>query len=83
MMGQHAVAIVGEVEASPLLERATQATREDLLHLEAAVAARVLPSVLDLSAAGMPLRCGARTVVALPLDLRRFVRAMARHLCFN
>ncbi len=83
MMGRRAAVIEGQVHISPLLARANDATREDLLRLEAAVAAEVLPAVLDPLAAGLLLRCGERTVVARPLDLRRFVRAMARRLCFN
>ena len=83
MAGQGAAVVGSETDFSQLVARARQATRADLARLEASVAVRVLPAAADVDGDGLALRYGGRTVLARPLNTRRFVLAMARHLCFN
>jgi hypothetical protein len=83
MAAQQAAMVGTEMEVSDLVARARQATRADLIQLEASVAVQVLSGAADPEGAGLPLRYGDRTVFARPLNTRRFVLAMARHLCFN
>lgn len=75
------------LEQEPILGAATARLRpldhETLNRMEAGLAASVLPACVDTQAAAVRLRAAGRTIVALPIDTRRFVRAMARHLCMN
>jgi len=83
MAGQAAAAMNEQSVENPVLERAFWASRQDFARLEAQVAAGVLPAAVDPDAEGLAIPCAAGVIVARPLDLRRFVRAMARHMCFN
>ncbi len=59
------------------------ARARDFERLENAIADRVLGQVVDPRARPVHLRYRGRNVIALPLDTRRFVQAMARHLSLN
>ena len=83
MAGQAAVEMNDQSVENPVLERAFWAGRRDFARLEARVAACALPGAVDLGAEGLAIPCAGGVIVARPLDLRRFVRAMARHICFN
>lgn len=65
------------------LEGVRRATHEDFDRLEADVASDVISQALadDAPTVKIPFRGGY--VLARPLDTRRFVRAMARHISFN
>lgn len=67
----------------PLLERLEKVTREDLQRMEAQVASEVALQAMDESRPAVKLRHAGRTIVAQPIDTRRFVLAMAPHVCFN
>jgi hypothetical protein len=70
-----------------ILEREERAVvpacSRDFERLENTIADEVMARAADPRA--MPVRLGyrGRTILALPLDTRRFVRAMARHLSMN
>lgn len=66
-----------------LPRRCRQASREELERLESGVSAQVLLSSADESRKPVPLRYMGRTILAQPLDTRRFIREMAVHICFN
>ena len=51
--------------------------------MEAGIAAHVLPLAIDPASGPVRVRFGARTMVLVPLDTRRFVQVMARHMSFN
>ncbi|HNX18979.1 MAG TPA: hypothetical protein PKG80_01775 [Acidobacteriota bacterium] len=76
-------------QQAALLERAEPlatvrcATHEETLRLEAEVAVQVLPLCARRGEAPVRIRFAGQTIVATPLDTRRFVRAMARFLSFN
>lgn len=59
------------------------ARARDFERLENAIADRVLPAAVDHHARPVRIPYRGRTILALPLDTRRFVRAMARHLSMN
>lgn len=75
------------LEQEPILGAAIARLRpvghEELDRMEAGLAASILPACVDPQSAAVRLRAGGRTIVALPIDARRFVRAMARHLSMN
>ncbi len=83
MIAQAAALLVSEPESGSLSFEAPRATSADFSRLEERIAQRVLPLAADLEAAPVRLRVGSREIVAIPIDTRRFVRAMARHICFN
>jgi hypothetical protein len=66
-----------------LPERWTRVTSRELCDLETRIAARVLPVSADFTEEPVRLRFGQRTLVVVPLDTRRFVYAMARHISLN
>lgn len=80
MTGQHA--LLAHPEELVPTARPT-ATHHDFEEMEAQIASRVLPLAADLEAAPVQLTFRGQTVVALPMDTRRFVRLMARHLSMN
>ena len=67
----------------PLAERCKPASREDLEQLENGVSAQVLLASLDANAAPVSIRYKGRTILARPLDTRRFVQEMAAFISFN
>jgi len=69
--------------AGVLPQRCRQASREELERLESGVSAQVLLSAADESRKPVLLRYMGRTILAQPLDTRRFIREMAVHICFN
>ncbi len=70
-------------DLSPVTERCIEVTRKDLEHLEAGIAEEVLPACVDETQEPVKLRCMGRTIMAQPLDTRRFVRVMARYTSLN
>jgi hypothetical protein len=66
-----------------LPERWTRITSNEIRTLESRIAARVLPVSADPAGEPVHLRFGERTLIVLPLDTRRFVQAMARHISLN
>ena len=82
MIGQ-AMLLERRTDLAATLERFVPVDSERLVRLESSIAARVLPASIDAAGTAVRLRCGARTIVALPIDTRRFVRAMACHISFN
>lgn len=58
-------------------------TRADLLQQEAAVARLALDASVIEDAEPVLVRFRGRTIAAKPLDLRRFIRAMAPHVSMN
>lgn len=75
------------VEDTPHLdtlpERCRVASREDLERLESGVSASVLLAAADESRPPVKIRYMGRTILAQPMDTRRFVREMAAYICFN
>ncbi|MFN7964179.1 MAG: hypothetical protein U0V87_00615 [Acidobacteriota bacterium] len=67
----------------PLLERLEKVTREDLQRMEATVTSQVAMQAIDDSRPAVKLHHAGRTIVLQPIDTRRFVLAMAPHVCFN
>lgn len=72
-----------EPHLDTLPERCRVASREDLERLESGVSASVLLAAADESQAPVRIRYMGRTILAQPMDTRRFVREMAAHICFN
>lgn len=85
-MSATTVAVVTEVEiAQPAAPpaRFVPLTRDDLLQYEAAVAQMALDEAEIQDAEPVLVRFRGRTIAARPLDLRRFIRAMAPHVSMN
>ncbi len=76
-------ALLDHEPATRTLIEPQPASSADFSRMEERIAERVLPLAADFEAAPVRLRVGRREIVAIPLDTRRFVQAMAKHMCFN
>lgn len=85
-MSRQSVAMIGEKQGNLQSEQISSfgmAGHEDMLRLEAEVTAEVLDEVVDETAEEVSFAFLGRAIRARPIDTRRFVQAMARHICFN
>jgi hypothetical protein len=69
--------------AAAPLEGARAARHEDFERLEGSLRVEVLSRCVDESAPTVRIPFRGGYILARPLDTRRFVRAMARHISFN
>lgn len=69
--------------SQPLADRCQTAGTKDLEQLESGVAAQVLMASMDSEAEAVKIRFRGRTIMARPLDTRRFVQEMAAFVSFN
>ena len=61
----------------------TPLDREQLAHLESAIARMALEESVETEQPTLTLRYRGRVIQAQPINTRAFVRAMAPHLCMN
>ncbi len=81
-MAAEAAVLVERPEVE-LVDRSMRATAEHFRQMERQIAGRVLPGAVDVTGRPVTMQFGARQLVLLPLDTRRFVQAMARHISLN
>ena len=70
-------------EIRPLDAEWTPLDREQLAHLESAIARLALEESVETEEPTLTLRYRGRVIHAQPINTRAFVRAMAPHLCMN
>jgi hypothetical protein len=68
---------------APVVEGMRTLTREELRQHEAAITAMAVEESIDETAQPVSIKHRGRTLVAYPLDVRRFIRCMAAHVSMN
>jgi hypothetical protein len=69
--------------AAAPLDGVRPSRHQDFERLEASLRVQVLSECVDEDAPRVRIPVRGGTIMAQPLDTRRFVRAMARHISFN
>ena len=64
-------------------ERLEESSRDGLERFERGLAAQAIAAALESDSEPVALRHRGQVIWAQPLNTRRFVQAMAPHICFN